>query len=291
MTPLSRHAVHSGKTSSALVVPVLTLATFVTMLHAMALGPILPEIAQDLDTSVALLGQIPALTMLLAAIVGLLAGPLTDRFGLHRALLGSLLVIVTSSMGTALAPGYLYLLLAALVGSAGRAIVQPVAVVIAGNRFTGDDQRRAISWVMAGATGAVIAGIPVLTTIASAFGWRMALIGLAAVTAVLIPLVRRGLGVADPRDQSKASLAHIAAAYHPLIWHLPTMGLIAAAVLVSGSWRPTSGPSTPSAMATQPSRLGRSTFCLASPSSLAVWPLEGVLGHFPSVPLWLPPVR
>lgn len=234
---LSQGALDRDAMSVRWVVPVLTLATFVTMLHAMALGPILPDIARDLDTSVALLGQIPALMMLLAAVVGLLAGPLADRFGHHRALVGSLLVIVTSSLGMALAPGYLYLLIAALVGSIGRAIVQPVAVVIAGNRFEGDSQRRAISWVMAGVTGAVIAGVPALTTVAGVFGWRIALVGLAAITAVLIPLVQRGLGAADARDQTRSSFARIVAAYHPLIRHRPTVGLIVTTLLGSaGVW-------------------------------------------------------
>jgi predicted MFS family arabinose efflux permease len=43
------------------IVPVLTLATFVAMLNAMALGPFLPVIADDLNTSVALLGQMAVL--------------------------------------------------------------------------------------------------------------------------------------------------------------------------------------------------------------------------------------
>ena len=60
-------------TPSRWIIPTLTLATFVSMLNAMALFPFLPIIAAELGTSVALLGQVPALSMLLAALRGALA--------------------------------------------------------------------------------------------------------------------------------------------------------------------------------------------------------------------------
>lgn len=223
--------------SSTWLVPVLTMATLVTMLHAMALGPLMPVIAKDLNTSVSLLGQVPALSMLLGAMLGLVAGPLADRFGLHRALLWSLLAVLMSSVGMAWASSFVFLLLAALFGSIGRAIVQPVAVVIVGNRFSGDRQRRAISWVMAGVTGAVIAGIPTLTTVAGALGWRAALLGLALIVAILIPLVHRGLGPAATPDGSSASFDGILSAYRPLIHHRPTLFILGTTLTGSaGIW-------------------------------------------------------
>ncbi|CAN5316043.1 MFS transporter [soil metagenome] len=216
-------------------VPLLTLATFITMLHAITLGPFLPEIATDLDTRVALLGQIPALAMLLAAALGLAAGPLADQLGHNRVLVGSLLIVAVSALGMALAPSYLPLLLAALVGSIGRAVVQPVAVVIVGNRFEGDRQRRAVSWVMAGVAGAVIAGVPVLTTIAGAFGWRSAFVGVAIITASLGILVHRGIGSDERSAQSKTSFEGILDAYRPLMRHYPTFALIIASLLASAA--------------------------------------------------------
>ncbi|HEV2128865.1 MAG TPA: MFS transporter [Thermomicrobiales bacterium] len=219
------------------LVPVLTLSTFVTMLQAMALGPLLPDISEDLDTSVSLLGQIPAATMFLAALIGFVAGPLADRLGHHRALLGGLVAVAVSSACMALAPQFALLLAAALIGSLGRAVVQPVAVVIAGDRFNGDRQRRAVSWVMAGVTGAVIAGVPALTTVAEAFGWRAALAGLAGLSAALVPFVRLGLGSAEPPSAPGATLTRVFSAYHPLLAHRPTLALIIATLLGSaGIW-------------------------------------------------------
>ena len=219
------------------LVPVLTVAAFVTMLHAMVLGPLLPDMASDLGTSVSLLGQIPAATMLLAALIGFVAGPLADRFGHHRALLASLVVLVVSSVGMALAPGYLLLFVATLIGSVGRAVVQPVAIVIAGERFSGDRQRRAVSWVMAGMSGAVIAGVPVLTAIAGFFGWRAAIGSLAVLIALSIPAVRRGLGAAPQRAVTRMSVAGVLNGYGPLIHHRPTLGLVIASLIGNaGVW-------------------------------------------------------
>lgn len=237
MTARSADTATDTARADSRLIPVLTVATFVTMLHAMALGPLLPDMERDLGTSVALLGQIPAATMLLAAGIGFVAGPLADRVGHHRALLGSLLVLVVSSVSMALAPGYFFLFVATLVGSVGRAVVQPLAVVMAGERFSGEQQRRAVSWVMAGMSGAVIAGVPVLTAIADSFGWRTAIGSLAILIAVSIPAVRHGLGEAPSRSSTRMSLAGVLDAYRPLIHHRPTLGLVIASLIGNaGVW-------------------------------------------------------
>src|SRR5439155_23771184 len=105
-------------------------AAFLATLSALAVSPFLPSIAQDLHTSVALLGQIPAVMMLLAAALGLVVGPLADSLGRRRVLLVGVLAVAASSLTIALAPGYAALLVAALFGAGSRAIVVPVANAI-----------------------------------------------------------------------------------------------------------------------------------------------------------------
>ena len=237
MIALPRLPARSPDVSHGRLVPILTLCTLITGLQTIVLGPLLPAIAADLDTSVALLGQIPASVMFMAALIGFVAGPLADRVGHHRVLIASLVAVAASAVGMALAPGYWPLFAATLLGAFGRAIVQPIAVVIVGERLSGERQRRGISWVMAGMSGAVLVGIPMLTTVADTFGWRIAIGCLAMVTALLIPAVRRGLGPTTDHNRSGSSLPHILDAYQPLIRHRPTFGLILATLLGNaGHW-------------------------------------------------------
>jgi predicted MFS family arabinose efflux permease len=210
------------------IVPVLTLTTFAVMVNAMALGPFLPFIADELGTSVALLGQVPAMSMLLAAVLGLVAGPIADHVGHRRGLLGGLVIAVVSSAGIGLAPGYVLLLLAALVGAGARAFAQPIAIVIAGTLFRGEHQRRAISWVTAGASGAVIVGIPVLTTVAELFGWRVAFVALAGFTALLLFAAFRIIDIVQTRPDTAWTIGGMLGSYRPLLNHGPTATLIGA---------------------------------------------------------------
>lgn len=82
--------------------PLLTticLAPLVGVPIGVALTPFFPAIARDLGTSVALLGQIPAVSMLVAGL-GLVVGPLADHSGHRRLLvLGSLAVVVIPAKG------------------------------------------------------------------------------------------------------------------------------------------------------------------------------------------------
>ena len=126
-------------------VPTLTLATFVNHLNVIAWNPFLPFIAAELGVAVALLGQVPALMMLLATSLGLVIGPLADHYGYRRTLLVCLLAVVTSSLATGLAATLPILVLAALVGVIGRAAIMPVAQAIVATSFVDDTARRQ-SW-------------------------------------------------------------------------------------------------------------------------------------------------
>jgi MFS family permease len=147
----------------------LTLATFVNHLNVVAWNPFLPFIAAAHGVPVALLGQVPALMMLLSTFLGLVIGPLADRYGYRRTLLVCLLAVATSSLGTGLAAKLPVLVLAALLGAVGRAAVMPVAQAIVAASFVTDAaRRRAVSRIQSGGPLAATLGIPLLTAIAVA---------------------------------------------------------------------------------------------------------------------------
>ena len=230
-----------------LLLATICLAPLVAFLLAVALSPFFPVVAAELGTTVALLGQVTAVSMLGAAALGLLVGPLADHYGHRRLLLLGLLAVVVSALGTALAPTFALLLLAALAGAVSRAIVQPVSLAVAGERFRGAARRRAISWAVAATAGAAIVGTPAMTSIGAAFGWRAAFVvlGMAALTVAALALRALPLDAAPARRVPRLGavrsasgsprLGDVLAAYAPLLHHSPTLGLVGSSLLRSAA--------------------------------------------------------
>jgi MFS family permease len=84
------HGVHAAADGARLarsgVVPAVVavcLTPFVGQLNTFATNPFLPSMARDLGAPVALLGQIPELSMLAPAALALVTGSVADRIG-HR---------------------------------------------------------------------------------------------------------------------------------------------------------------------------------------------------------------
>jgi predicted MFS family arabinose efflux permease len=181
----------------------LTLAAFVNHLNLIAWNPFLPSIAEAHGVAVALLGQVPALMLLLSASLGLVIGPLADRYGYRRSLLNCLLAVVASSLATALATTLPVLILAGVVGAIGRAGIMPVAQAVAATFFVDDTgRRRAISRIQSGGPLAATLGVPLLTTIAVAVQWRgtfIVLAGLAFATALILQSILVSAGEKIPQ--------------------------------------------------------------------------------------------
>ena len=174
------------------------LAPFVTQLATFALSPFLPFVAADLGTTVAVLGQIPALALLTAAVLGLVVGPLADRFGHRPTLLVGVLASSVGAIATAFAPSLLVLVPVALIGAGGRSVGLPVAQAVVGTLFSGAAMRRGIGLIQATGTLAPIVGIPLVTAIGALAGWRVAFLALGVLGFVAAALMLRLL----PRDQA-----------------------------------------------------------------------------------------
>ena len=208
-------------------------ACFLWMLNFLALTPFFPFIAKDLNTSVALLGQVSGLVAFGSIPVGMITGPLADRYGHRKVLLAGMSAVGVGSLITAIAPSYGVLVLMAPFGAVCQAVVRPLAVAIAGAHLAGDNLRGAVGLATIGMSVATIAGIPILTTIESLGGWRVSFGFLTALnvlaTVYLAWTIPPDAPTSVDAQRSRLGLS----AYASLVADFPTMLLIGSSLVRS----------------------------------------------------------
>ena len=96
--------------SDGRVLAALCVAAFLASLNFFATTPFYAPMARDLHTTIPLLGQVVTLTVLLSAGLGLVVGPLADRYGYRWPLMIGVLAIAVNLLGMGLAAAYPVLL-------------------------------------------------------------------------------------------------------------------------------------------------------------------------------------
>lgn len=212
------------------VLATLCLSSFVAALSFFATSPFYTRIADDLETTVPLLGQAATLMLVVSAGLGLVVGPYADAQGYRRLMAGGVMAIAAYQLGTAVAPSYPVLLGLSLLGAIGDALVFGLTFALASVLFDGAARQRAISLAVASLSVGAVVGVPVLTFIGDLASWRVALgtfggatLGLAwMVLAVLPPDLKRPGGRVRPTNLLRA--------YGPLRRDPGAMRLLAATV-------------------------------------------------------------
>lgn len=187
-------------TADRRVLLVLCLAMFMAVVNFQVLSPFLPAVARDLKTSVALLGQVTTTLMILSALLGMVIGPIADRFGHRRLMVGGFLAIAVNLFATSVVPSFPALLGLSLISGAGDAVLFGLPLAIAGSNFTGVARRWAIGWTAASLPLGMVIGVPVVTAAGSLIGWRGVVAALGVVTLGAAALARLWL----PRQSSPA---------------------------------------------------------------------------------------
>jgi MFS family permease len=154
-----------------------------------ATAVLFPLIKDDLGVSYAALGATVGLYYTVSGVCQTLAGFAVDRFGARRVLLAGLALCVVGIGLAGAAQNFPMLLAAAVIAGMGNSVFHPVDFSILNARVTKNRLGYAFSWHgIAGYLG--FAAAPAYgIAMATAFDWRTALLGAAAIGAVVATLL------------------------------------------------------------------------------------------------------
>jgi predicted MFS family arabinose efflux permease len=194
----------------------LCLTVFAILVHGAALSPLAADVADDLGTTVPLVGQV--VTMILAGmgVVAVIVGPIADHIGHRRTIVLGLATLLVSAVVMGLAPTIWIMLFGGLIAGVGASIIG-IPFAVAATRWSGDGQQRALSRVQSAQTLGSIVGAPILTAIASATLWRGAYAVIIVTYAIAILLVRRYIAPDQRRGAGRFSMQMVLDAYRPLV--------------------------------------------------------------------------
>ncbi|MBH1932805.1 MFS transporter [Streptomyces sp. AV19] len=162
----------------------LALGSFALGLDAYVMAGLLPAIADDTGTTVALAGQlVTAFTLAYAVSAPLFASLLAGRRP-RAALTGALAVFTVANGLTALAPTFGLLLAARVAAGAGAGLYAALSTAAAAAMVPAARRGRALALIMGGMSTGTVLGVPLGVLLAGHTGWRATLWLLTALGAV-----------------------------------------------------------------------------------------------------------
>lgn len=188
--------------------------------------PSLPLIAQDLAATESAI-QLTIGVFLGGVSVGMLFyGPLSDRFGRRRLLLGGMLLYVLASLGCAIASDAWQLTMLRLAQALGAAAATVLARAIVRDIFAVSLAARTLSLMHLVTMIATLVAPLIGSYLMLVAGWRSQFIALAAYAAVCLLCVYLAIPETHPMERRGASIGRAFSAYGQLLRSVHAVGLI-----------------------------------------------------------------
>jgi predicted MFS family arabinose efflux permease len=173
---------HTPQTSRNVLLILLCAAAFPTALSLLMMAPLLVDLAQAFQTSVAVAGQLAAATAITWGLIAPLAGPVADAYGRRRLLLTGLLLMACGNLSSVLAWNYDALLAWRLITGVGAALVPPNAIALIADVFPPEERGQALGWVVSASGLGAALGVPLVAGLLEVGGWRLPLAVMGMVT-------------------------------------------------------------------------------------------------------------
>jgi len=179
--------------SERLIVFLVGAIQFVNILDFMMVMPLGPDFAKALGMSTAHLGVVGGSYAASAAVAGLVAAPLLDRFDRRTALGVAIFGLVIGTAAGALARGLYSLVLARAIAGAFGGPATSLALSIIADVIPPARRGRAMGAVMGAFSVASVVGVPVGLRLSLWGGWRLPFIGVACAGVVIGVLAVRAM--------------------------------------------------------------------------------------------------
>ncbi len=142
-------------------------------LVSLMLGPLLVVLADEFDTSVAVAGQLAAVTFVTWGITAPLVGPFSDTYGRRPVLLTGLAILAIGVLGSATAWSYNSLIAFRLLTGVGAAMIPPTLAATVADILPEADRGRGVGFLAGSSWLGVALGVPVVALVGDVWGWRI----------------------------------------------------------------------------------------------------------------------
>src|SRR3954453_9153855 len=178
-----------SSTERALAPTALMLGNFVTGCSVLAPAGMLAELAAGFDVTIRDAGLLITYGAVVLCLGSPLTAWLTSRIERRTLLLATLAMFAVGNAASAFAPGYISLLAIRVVMLAIGALYTPQAAGTASLIVNAEKRGSAIAYIFLGWSLAAAVGLPLITLIASRYGFRIAYGGIAAVACLSLVLL------------------------------------------------------------------------------------------------------
>jgi DHA1 family inner membrane transport protein len=152
---------------------------------------LLPEVARDIGVSIPQAGHVISAYALGVVIGAPVLAVLAASWRRRMLLIALMVIFALGNFATALAPGYLSLILLRFMTGLPHGTYFGVAALVAASLAPPGQRARAVGLVMLGLTGATLAGVPIAAWLGQVFGWRAAFVFVGVVALIAVVLLRR----------------------------------------------------------------------------------------------------
>ncbi|MCC6870382.1 MAG: MFS transporter [Burkholderiales bacterium] len=181
----------------------LGVGAFATMAALRVCDPLLPALATDFTVTTGSAGRTVSAFAIAYGLALLAYGPLADRIGSLRVILGAMAASALGSMASALAPSLDALVTLRALSGAAAAGVTPLAMAWIGDHVGYAQRQEALARLVGSAILGMVAAQWLGGLLAETIGWRSALVALAALFAVAAVLMLVEFrGGEEPRMES-----------------------------------------------------------------------------------------
>jgi len=137
------------------------------------LGPLLVELADEFDTSIAVSGQLAAATFITWGIAAPLVGPISDTYGRRPVLLIGLLLMALGVLGSGLAWNFASMLVLRLITGVGSAMIPPTVIAALADNLPSEKVGKAVGFITSSSWVGVALGVPAIALFGHTGGWRL----------------------------------------------------------------------------------------------------------------------
>lgn len=168
---------------------ILAATTFAVGLVELIVGGILPNIADDLNVSLATAGQLITIFALVYAISAPVLLSITAKVERKRLYLLALLVFTLGNIMTFFSATFLTVMIARIITAMSTALVIVLSLTITTKIVEPRHRAKALGLIFIGVSSSLVIGVPMGIFITEAFGWRTVFLGIGLLSTVSMILI------------------------------------------------------------------------------------------------------